>query len=85
MLVRIRIIEVARGAAPVVRADELNDGVGQAMLLRQRDPVEDVADDSARTLVVGKVLVGVVRSRILREELGGGASSRYRGRAPLYG
>lgn len=28
MLVRIRIVEVARGAAPVVRADELNDGVG---------------------------------------------------------
>ena len=69
MLVRIRIVEVARGAAPVVRADELNDGIGQTVLLRQRDPVEDVADDGARTLVVGEVLVGVVRSRILREEL----------------
>ena len=71
-------------AAPypyVVRADEFNDGIGQTVLLRQRDPVEDVADDGARTLVVGEVLVGVVRRRILR----GGASSRYRGRAPLYG
>ena len=70
MLIRIRIVEVACSAPPVMRADELDDRIRESVLLRQCDPVGDMADDHPGALLVGEELMGIAHGRVLGEELG---------------
>ena len=69
VLIRIRIVEVAGSAPSVMSADELDDGIGESVLLRQCDPVGDMADDHPSTLLVGEELMGIAHGRVLGEEL----------------
>ena len=69
VLISIRIVEVTCSAPPVMRADELDDGIGESVLLRQCDPVGDMADDHPGALLVGEELMGIAHGRVLGEEL----------------
>ncbi len=70
VLVLERVVEVLRLAPPVVRADEVDDRLGQHRLLGYLHALGYVADDDTRALVVRELAVRVHAGLVLGEEGG---------------
>ena len=57
--VTVGVVEILGLTGAVVRADKVDDGLGQACLFGHFDALGDVADDDLCTLLEGQIAVGV--------------------------